>query len=113
MNYRIDFNETEQELFGRPYVVLDLYWPKHHCGIEYDGEEDHSSKEDVSRDRKKSSELNYRGINVVRVDKQQLSSPFQVYVLARKLQRLMKIRHRKPTDAEWQRKEELFDILMR
>ena len=113
LNYRIDFTKAEQELFGKSYVELDSYWPAFHCGIEYDGNENHSKDEDVSNDRKKSSELNYRGITVIRVDKQQLSSPYQVYVLARKLQKLMKIPHRKPTDAQWQRKEELFDIIMR
>ena len=113
LNYRIDFTKTEQELFGKPHVELDLYWPERHCGVEYDGGENHSESDDVSRDRKKSSELNCRGITVVRVDKQQLSTPYQVYILARKLEKLMKIRHRKPSDAQWQRKEELFELIMR
>ena len=113
MNYRIDFTKAERELFGKSHVCLDLYWPEARCGIEYDGAENHSDDDDVSRDRKKSSELSYRGITVVRVDKQQLQSAFQVYVLARKLQRIMGVAHRKPTDAQWRRKEELFDIVMR
>ena len=113
MNYRIDFTKTERELFGKSRVYLDLYWPEFNCGIEYDGKEDHSEDDDVSRDRKKSSELNYRGITVLRVDRQQLQSAYQLYVLVRKLQRIMGIPHRKPTDAQWQRKEELFDIVMR
>lgn len=113
LNYHIDFTKIEQELFGKPYVELDLYWPERHCGVEYDGSENHSRADDVSNDRKKSSELNYRGITVVRVDKQQLSTPYQVYVLARKLKKLMKIPQRKPSDTQWQRKEELFDLIMR
>ena len=113
MNYRIDFSDEEQKLFGRPYVVLDLYWPEYHFGIEYDGGEGHSDEKGLSRDRRKSGELNYLGINVLRVDKEQLSNPYQVYVLAVKCARMMGKYLRKPTKSQWVHHRELFNKLMR
>ena len=113
MNYRIDFSEEEQRMFGRPYVVLDLYLSEYHFGIEYDGEKGHSEERDLSRDRRKSSELNYCGINVVRVDKEQLANAYQVYVLAKKCMRIMGLYLRKPTKEQWNRKQDLFDAVMR
>ncbi len=112
MNYRVDFTEKEQRLFGKPYVVLDLYWPDSNFGIEYDGGDNHTEETDVSRDRRKNSELNYRGINVIRVDKDQLKNPFEVYVLAKKCARAMKKPFRKPTAKQQERKAELFNATM-
>ena len=113
MNHRIDFSESEQLLFGRTHVVLDLYWHDYDLGIEYDGENDHTDDCDVSRDRKKSSELNYRGITVLRVDKEQLSCPYQVFVLAKKLAHFMGKSIRKPTQLQLSHRKSLFDSLMR
>lgn len=113
MNYRVDFPRRERELFGKTCVVLDLFWPEHRFGIEYDGQDNHTDPRDLSRDRRKSSELQYRGIEVLRLDKQQLANPFQVSVLARKAARAMGLRFRKPTAQQWTRKEELFNALMR
>lgn len=113
MNYRFDFSAEEQRLFGKSFVVLDLYWPNCRFGIEYDGGEHHTEDEDVSRDRRKSSELSYRGITVVRVDKEQIANPFQVYVLARKCARIMGRPFRKPTPAQIERRSQLFEAIMR
>ena len=113
MNYKIDFSARERELFGKSYVLLDLYWPLYRIAIEYDGHENHSSPDDLARDRRKSSEMSYRGIEVIRVDKQQMASPFQVHVLSKKLARAMGKRFRKPTPQEWERKVRLFQEIMR
>jgi len=112
LNHRIDFNESEQLLFGRPYVVLDLYWPEYHLGVEYDGGKGHTDEADVSRDRRKNSELNYKGIDVIRIDKEQLSSPYQVYVLAKKIARMMHIIIRRPTQLQLKNRRELFYTIM-
>ena len=113
LNHRIDFNDNERLLFGRSYVVLDLYWPDYHLGVEYDGGDGHTDEADVSRDRRKNSELNYKGIDVIRVDKEQLSNPYQVYVLAKKIARMMHITVRKQTQLQLRHHRELFDAIMR
>ncbi len=113
MNYRIDFNDEERLLFRKEYVELDLYWRESHFGIEYDGGDNHSIESDVARDRRKSSELNYCGITVARVDKEQLSSPFQVFVLAKKCARIMGRSLRKPTLEQLQCRQKLFEEVMK
>jgi len=113
LNYQIDFTEREQLLFGRTHVVLDLYWPDYNLAIEYDGEEGHTDGRDIARDRRKSSEMSYRGITVLRVDKEQLSNPYQVYVLAKKCVRLMGKTLRKPTPIQLEQRKALFDAIMR
>lgn len=112
LNYRIDFTSEEQELFGRPYVVLDLYWPDYGFGIEYDGERSHSDALTLTRDRKKASELDYKGIKVYSVDKGQISNVRQVYALALKAARAMGLRIRKPTEKQWAAKKDLFNAIM-
>ncbi len=113
MNYRIDFSPEEQLVFGRPYVVLDLYWPQFHFGIEYDGALSHAGERQSSRDRRKASELAYRGITVFNVDKDQVKSVQTIYALALKAARMMNVRVRVPTQKQWDAKQELFNSLMR
>ena len=113
LNYRIDFTEEEQRMFGRPYVVIDLYWHASYFGLEYDGEKGHSEEADVSRDRRKDSELSYHGIRILRVDKVQLANPFQVYVLAKKCGRALGKTIRKPTQRQLEARRELFNAIMR
>ena len=113
LNHRINFTDRETQLFGRSYVVLDLYWRLYHLGLEYDGEKDHSDESDVSRDRRKSSELDYHGERVIRVDKNQLANPYQVYVLAKKCARAMGKTIRRPTHQQDELKRQLFDAIMR
>ena len=113
LNYQVDFSENERLLFGRSFVVLDHYWHEYHLGTEYDGGEQHSDEKDVSQDRRKNSELNYKGIDVIRVDKEQLSNPYQVYVLAKKIARMMHKTMRKPTALQLERRRKLYDAIMR
>lgn len=113
LNYRIDFTEDQRRMFGRQFVVLDLYWPQFGVAIEYDGEDGHSAFEDVARDRRKSSEMAYLGITVVRVDKRQMANAYQVQVLARKCARLMGRYMRKMEPDQMRKKEALFDAVMR
>lgn len=112
MNWRIDFTEDERLLFGHSHVEIDLYWPQCNYGIEYDGEADHSESGDVSRDRRKDSELDYRGIKIIRVDKDQLANPHQVFVLAKKCARRLGKDFRKPSKRQWDAKCQLFETLM-
>ena len=112
LNHTFNFSPEEQLAFGVPYAILDLWWPDYHFGIEYDGGEGHTEVADIARDRKKSSNLQYLGVMVMRVDKEQLSSPSEVYALAKKAARIMGIRFRKPTPEQWRLKCELFDVLM-
>lgn len=112
LNHRIDFSDRERLLFGRTHVVIDLYWKEHHFGIEYDGVDNHSSESDVSKDRRKSSDLDYHGIQVLRIDKAQLANPYQVYVLAKKCARHMGKTLRKPTPLQLASRQKLFDEIM-
>lgn len=113
LNYRIDFTPEEQRLFGRPYVILDLYWPEYGFGIEYDGGESHEGEKQLSSDRRKDSELAYRGITVFRVDRNQLNTLSHVHALAVKSAHMMGVRVRKPTQKQWAAKQALFDCIMR
>ena len=113
LNHRIDFTLEEQRLFGRPFVILDLYWPEYGFGIEYDGGESHEGEKQLSSDRRKDSELAYRGITVFRVDKNQLNTLSHVHALAVKSARMMGVRVRKPTQKQWAAKQALFDCLMK
>lgn len=111
-NRRIAFTSHERRLYGRPYVVLDLYWRDRSIGIEYDGQAHHSSKEDLERDRRKTGELSCKGITVLRVDRRQLASPSSVYVLARKLARLMGRQIHPPTPQQWRIRRSTYNQLM-
>lgn len=113
LNYRIGFTAREQQLYNRSHVVLDLYWPQQKVGIEYDGAAYHCTDEALSRDRRKSSELNCRGITVIRIDRMQTATAYQVFVLAKKLSILMGRRIRKATPQQWERRCRLYDILMK
>lgn len=111
-NRRIDFSKREQRLYGRPFVVLDLFWPHARVGIEYDGQAYHSSAEDLGRDRRKNSELSCKGITVLRVDREQLATPSSVYVLAQKLARLMGRQLHRPSPQQWRARRLTFAQLM-
>ncbi len=113
LNHRISFNEREQMLYRRSFVVLDLFWSQHGFAIEYDGALHHSREADVVRDRQKDSELRCRGITVIRVDKYQLSSLDSMYVVAKKVAKLTGMRLRKSTEAQLRKREELYRLLFR
>lgn len=112
MNHKVHFSPSEQQLYGRQFVVLDLYWPQWRIGIEYDGRAYHGESDAIARDRAKSSEMAARKIEILRVDRTQLHTPYGVYVLARKLGRISKAYVSKPTDAQWERINELYRTLL-
>lgn len=112
-NHKITFPTHEQQLYGRQFVVLDLYWPQWKLGIEYDGREYHGESDAIARDREKSSEMAAKRIEIIRVDRQQLRSPKDVYVLAKKIGRISKHYVLKPTQPQWAHKQELFWNLAR
>lgn len=113
LNHRIGFTAREQQLYNRSHVVLDLYWPQQKVGIEYDGAAYHCTDEALSRDRRKSSELNCRGITVIRIDRMQTATAYQVFVLAKKLSILMGRRIRNATPQQWERRCKLYNTLMK
>lgn len=113
MNHRIDFSNGEKSLFGRAFVVLDLYWPQYKVALEYDGEAFHSTDQRLSSDRRKEGELALRGIAVLRVDKMQMRNSNQVYVIARKLAKLMGRQLPRPTRRQWLNRQRLFTDLLR
>ncbi len=113
MNHRFIFPKTAARLFGHDHVVIDLYWPECKLAIEYDGFDYHSSERALTRDRRKSSELNHYGITVIRVDKTQVCSPQAFFVLAKKLFHQMGKRLRKPSPATLRARRETFYRLMK
>lgn len=112
LNKCIAFTQHERRLYGRPFVVLDLYWRDRALAIEYDGQAHHSSRKDLERDRRKTSELSCKGITVLRVDRGQLANPSSVYVLAKKLARLMGKQIHPPTPQQWCNRRSTYSQLM-
>lgn len=112
MNYKIQYDEKEQRLYKKHFVVLDLYWPQWKLGLEYDGRVYHGESDAISHDRQKSSELAARQIEVIRVDRNQVRRPSDVYVLAKKIGRVAKHYVGKPTRGQWEKKKSLFAKLI-
>lgn len=113
LNRTIEFTDRERLLFGRNATVPDLYWPQQKVALEYDGEKHHSESRALSHDRQKESNLAYRGITVLRLDKHQMSNAYQVYVVARKVARSLGRRLAEPTANQWENHRRLFAIIMR
>lgn len=113
MNYRICFGKREKALFGRDHIVLDLYWSRFRVALEYDGQAFHSSDQRLSSDRRKEGELACRNIIVMRIDKMQMRNSNHIYVIAKKLARLMGRRVPEPTTDQWRKRQQLFNQLHR
>lgn len=113
MNHEVNYSLCDKRLFHRQKAVLDIFWPEYGLGLEYDGREHHSDSDAISEDRQKDSAVASYGINLVRVDNNQISSPYEVYVLAKKIGRITKHYQKTPTDSQWQHHCELYSQLMR
>lgn len=113
MNYRFAYSPQTARLFGHNNVVIDLYWPDCKLALEYDGFEYHSTDTALTRDRRKSSELNHHGITVIRVDKAQVSTPEALFVLAKKIAYHQGSRLYRPSQRSLNKRREVFYRLMR
>lgn len=112
LNQCIRFAKRDRALFGHDRVVVDLYWEEAKVGIEYDGSAYHSDEGQLTRDRRKDSELSLRGITLLRIDKHQIETASQIHVLARKLARLLGKRLHRPTAAQWRNRRQLHNALI-
>lgn len=64
LNVRIELSPDEQREVGRKYLECDEHWEKEHVVIEYDGHDDHESREARAKDALKRNLLTSRGYQV-------------------------------------------------
>lgn len=67
LNYRIVLDSDERLVSSRHYFECDSCWPDQKVVVEYDGHEDHESKENRARDAAKRNLLLARGYSVFTV----------------------------------------------
>lgn len=72
LNYRIDLGPEERRVSRRRYFECDICWPQQMVVMEYDGHDDHESREDRSRDAVKRNMLLARGYKVFTVTGKQI-----------------------------------------
>ncbi|MCL1896343.1 MAG: endonuclease domain-containing protein [Clostridiales bacterium] len=87
LNKRIDMAKAGISRSGKPYYVLDLFWPKAKLAIEYDSDSYHTGADRIARDAKKRSDLKARGITVITVTSGQVRSATEFERIAKLISR--------------------------
>ena len=72
LNARIGLNADEQRIVRRKYLECDNYWEEQRVVIEYDGHDDHESRESRARDALKRNLLTSRGYRVFTITGKQI-----------------------------------------
>lgn len=72
LNARIELNTDEQLLAQRKYLECDMLWEAGKVVVEYDGHDDHASREDRARDALKRNVLTTRGYQVFTITGKQI-----------------------------------------
>ena len=57
-----------------PRRYIDLYWPEHKCGLEYDSDLEHSGADNLTHDSIREKEIELQGIRVARVTNAELKT---------------------------------------
>lgn len=72
LNARINLNSAERRVAKRQYLECDECWPDQQVIVEYDGHDDHESRENRARDAAKRNILISRGYDVFTVTGKQI-----------------------------------------
>ena len=92
INYRIDASELDRSTLDRndrKYFEVDLYWPKHKVGVEYDGAE-HLDPVQIRKDKRRLNCLTSNGITILVVMYDQLAEAQIRTTLMNQLSKLLK-----------------------
>jgi very-short-patch-repair endonuclease len=71
LNKKLELPERIYRASGISRYSVDLYWPKAHIAIEYEGAGAHSGLSAEERDRLKRNILEVTGVRIISIDKQQ------------------------------------------
>lgn len=69
LNYKVDLDRQEAELIQSDYVRVDIAWPEHKIGYEYDSDLFH---QDPAKDRRRREALAHKGWTIFTFDTRQL-----------------------------------------
>lgn len=72
LNYPIDITTSQQKYTERDYLECDMVWPDKHVVVEYDGHDDHESRENRARDAVKRNVLVSQGNSIFTVTGKQI-----------------------------------------
>ena len=92
INYSIDASELDRGTLDhadRKHFEVDLYWPKHKVGIEYDGV-DHLDPAQIRKDKRRINCLTSNGITILVVMYDQLAEKETRATLMNQLSKLLK-----------------------
>lgn len=117
LNARIDLSPAERRVAKRQYLECDECWPEQRVVVEYDGHNDHESRENRARDAVKRNILIARGYDVFTVTGKQICDVHAFDKVIRDISRRIGFRLRDfPLDWEQRRsvlRQELFMSLSR
>ena len=82
LNYRVDLDPHEQALAQAEYFKVDVCWPEHGVGFEYNSFAEHSEPWKIADDERRKLILRSKGMHVELVTKQQLDDPHQLDLIA-------------------------------
>ena len=112
LNARIDLSPAERRMAKRQYLECDECWPEQRVIVEYDGHDDHESRENRARDAAKRNILISRGYDVFTVTGKQICDVHAFDKVIRDISRRIGFRLRDfPPDWEQRRsilRQELF-----
>gem|GEM_PF-491177 len=87
LNKRIDMAKASKSRSGKPYYILDLFWPKAGLAVEYDSDSYHTGADRIARDAKKRLDLKARDITVITVTSGQVRSVTEFERIAKLISR--------------------------
>ena len=115
LNGRVELTPDERHTAGRSYFECDMIWENQKTVVEYDGHDDHESREDRARDALKRNVLIARGYRVFTITGKQIMSTQSFDAVIRNIARCLGYRLKSlPKDWETRRavlRKELFASL--
>lgn len=85
MNHPVPLTALGQKILHKEIVRVDVCWPEHGIGLEYDSEAEHGTVEKHGDDQARALVLESMGIHVESVTKKQVDDPRQLKILANML----------------------------
>lgn len=89
INKRIDLKPEERSIAKRSYFECDFCWPDQKVVIEYDGQQDHSSRLDRDRDSTKRNILLSKGYTIYTITAGQIASAESLDRIVREIAKLI------------------------
>lgn len=100
LNREFPLTREWRRRLGRQSFKPDLFFPSRRVAVEYYGFEDHHLRENREYDELRRGIMEYLGIRVLTVTKQQLYRPEKLEGAMKELHKLLGVRYRKPTQAQ-------------